>query len=144
MEYFNCAHCIAQRLLGRLSWPLKSNESLIFQYRTQKSSFFFLRPEPLAYAVLDLICTWYVAMQRFEFISFFFYKHVHITFEIIIQCCQHGKTTTRKDSNTSDYIQWKNGELGDLLDVWGIDLKKNLQGVFQLNQKSVWNNCMRN
>lgn len=54
-------------------------------------------------------------------------KHEDIV--VIIILCQQCSKTTTEGSYSSEYTQWKDGEIGDIVDIWEIDSWKT-EGTF--------------
>lgn len=46
------------------------------------------------------------------------------TYQCIMSQRQQCGKTTMEDINTRNYMRWKGGDIGDLLDIWGIDSSK--------------------
>lgn len=61
--------------------------------------------------------------------------------KVITQCHPHGKSA-RQENNSSDFIQWSNGDIGDFLDLWGSNASKTRRNL--LKPSSVGNNWPRN
>lgn len=90
---------------------------LIFFFRTLFKSF-LIRPEPISYVVPDWADKWPCKMKEIGHIR----KHKNII--VIIILCQQCSKTAMESSYSSKYTQWKDGEIGYIVDIWEIDSGK--------------------